>query len=107
MSRPELIFGLVGAAGTRLQALSTNFHDALAAFSYKTLDIRVSALLENFRPEATVPEGDESERIRFLQERGNAFRHRLVRGDAMALASIAAIREKRARITGHPDIPAT
>jgi cytidine deaminase len=106
MARPELIFGLVGAAGTKLTALSENLRSELNTFGYNIVDIRVSDLLGNFQPEEPVPDHDEYARVRFLQDRGNAFRRTLQRGDALSLASVAAIREKRAAITGKPNIPA-
>jgi cytidine deaminase len=106
MARPELIFGLVGAAGTRLSALSSELHGGLRSFGYTIIDIRVSGLLANFQPEEAVPENDEYQRVRFLQDRGDRFRRSLGSGDALALASVATIRKERAAITGNPDLVA-
>ena len=106
MSRPELIFGLVGAAGTQLSSLSDHLNDGLRSFGYTVVDVRLSDLLANFKPTEIAPNHDEYARVRFLQERGNAFRRRLNSGDALALAGIAAVREKRAAITGQADTAA-
>ncbi len=106
MRRPELIFGLVGAMGTRLTALSECLSEALRSFDFLISDIRVSDLLANFSQEEEIPTDDEYARIRSLQLRGNALRRCMQRGDALALASIAAIRAERAKITGSPNVPA-
>lgn len=104
MPRPELIFGLVGPVGTRLSALSDQLHLGLRNVGYTVIDIKVSSLLANFQPEELVPDNDEYLRIRFLQDRGYRFRRSLGSGDALALASIAAIRRERAAITGKPNL---
>ncbi len=103
MARPELVIALVGAAGVKLASLSAELRSSLTSFGYKSVDIRLSDLLNRFRPEAIPPENNEFERIRFLQKRGNDFRHALERGDALAVAAILSVREKRATITGDPD----
>jgi|ERR1700722_11073521 len=106
MARPELVIALVGAAGAKLASVSTQLKASLTSFGYKHVDIRLSDLLSRFRPEAVPPENNEFERIRFLQKRGNDFRHKLGRGDALALAAILAMRESRTAVTGDPDTTA-
>jgi deoxycytidylate deaminase len=104
--RPELFFGLVGAAGTRLGDLSSELKDELSALGYQTLEIRLSDLLANY-VEGTLQAGTtEFDRIRHLQNLGNAFRERLQKGDALARAGIAEIRTRRSQISGSPDKPA-
>lgn len=104
-NRPELVFALVGAAGTPIDQLSNELKDGLATFGYKSIPIRLSDLLANFRwkdQEGT----SEFHRIRYLQDKGDAFRARLEDGAALARASIAEIRRIRASISGgSPDRP--
>jgi len=104
--RPELIFALVGPAGTRLLDLSKALKSSLSAFGYKATEIRLSKLLSGFA--GWTPESDQSEyvRIRHGQTIGNTFRNTLKNGAALALAGIATIREQRRSITGSPDRPA-
>jgi deoxycytidylate deaminase len=105
--RPELVFALVGGAGTRLKVLAGELKKALATFEYRTEDIGLSDLLENFTGWTTEPTGmSEFDRIRHRQDMGNAFRKRLNKGDALARAGIAQIRTRRTEIAGRPDRPA-
>lgn len=108
INRPELIFGLVGPAGIRIDDLSSELTRSLEQFGYKNVDIRLSELLENF--DATKPaENDEAARITHLQKKGDEFRRKLQDGGALARAAIAEIRRKRANQnpTGNPDEPAS
>ena len=71
--RPELVFALVGAAGTRLEDLSTKrLKEALETFGYQSVDIRLSDLLQNFVG-WTPPATPHAERTRHLQNMGDAF----------------------------------
>jgi len=105
-NRPELVLALVGAAGTRLNDLSLALKAGLESFGYQVVDIRLSELLMSFTGWANQAATGEFERIRHLQEMGNAFRRRLGKGDALARAGIAEIRRQRASISGSPDQPA-
>ncbi len=95
--RPELVFALVGGAGTRLDKLSSELRKELKTFGYETVDIKVSSLLPNFAGCVNQAQPGEYERITHLQNMGNAFRKMLGRGDALALAGIDEIRKKRAK----------
>src|SRR6266496_4167025 len=103
--RPELIFGLVGGVGVRLDDLSQHLKQQLDSFGYKVVDIRLSNLLVNFTGWTDQKEKTEYGRVRHLQEMGNALRRRLEDGAALARAGIAEIRMKRAAISGDPDSP--
>ena len=103
MERSELIIALVGPAGVRLTTLADELKGSLRAFGYKYVDIRLSQLLDRVQPMERPPSHNEFERIRGLQNQGNAFRRQLGRGDALALAAILAIREKREELRGDPD----
>jgi deoxycytidylate deaminase len=106
-NRPELIFALVGPAGTRLEDISKKLKEELERFGYNTVDIRLSELLPNFCGwTATVTPGEPS-RTQHLQTMGDAFRGELKNGAALALAGIAEIRKKRMEISGSPDKPAS
>lgn len=104
--KPELVFALVGALGTRLKVLSRELKEGLSTFGYQTVDIQLSDLLPNFRGWVNQTGIGEEGRIKHLQNMGNAFRKQLQRGDALALAGIAKIRAERAKITGSSDKPA-
>lgn len=105
-NRPELFFALVGAVGTRLNDLSGALRDVLDKFGYQTVPIKISSLLHNFTGWEEQAWKGEDERIKHLQNMGNAFRKQLQRGDALALAGITAIQRERAKITGNHLKPA-
>ena len=106
-ARPELIFALVGAAGTRLTKLAAQIEKSLDQFGYQTTNIRLSDVLPRFSGWTEQGSSGEFERISHLQEMGNAFRSRLGDGAALARAGIARIREERAKLTGNADTPAS
>lgn len=105
-NRPELVFALVGAAGTDLDKLSEQIKNTLIQFNYDTEDIHLSALLKNFDVAAECNDTNEFERIVRLQEIGNAFRLKFLDGAALARAAIVEIRQRRLTVTGEPDKPA-
>jgi cytidine deaminase len=103
--RPELVFALVGPAGTRLNDLANALKSQLANFGYRFTDIHLSSLLANVEGSAATPPSP-SDRIPHLQANGDRFRQRLNDGAALALAGIAEIRRIRKELTGSPDTPA-
>jgi deoxycytidylate deaminase len=105
--RPELIFALVGAAGTRLDDLAEALKRELRAFNYEAVDIRLSDLLTNFHEWTPQSETSESVRITHLQQIGNKFRERVKDGGALARAAIVEVRKYRAAVSGSPDLPAS
>lgn len=107
IGRPELMFGLVGAAGARLDDLSNALKDVLTTFGYQVVDIRLSDLLRNFSGWVDQTGESEFDRIRHLQNMGNELRRLLRDGAALARAGIAEIRVRRAAISGGKDIPAS
>jgi len=106
MGRPELIFALVGAAGTRLSDLKASLKEHLKAFNYSSVDIHVSDLLRNYTSWRDADDASESTRITHRQNLGLEFRERLNDGAALARAAIVKIREERAKISGRVDAPA-
>lgn len=106
ISRPELIFALVGQAGVRIENYSRVLHEHLQTFGYKTVDIRLSDLLQNYTGWSNEPDTSEATRIMHRQEMGLGFRKKLNDGAALARTAIAKIREERAKLTGDPEYPA-
>jgi len=104
--RPELVFALVGAAGTRLDELSTELKASLDTFGYRSIDIHLSDLLVHYSGWIEPSTPGKPDRTRHLQNMGDAFRAELNNGSALALAGITEIRAARSRITGSPDKPA-
>jgi deoxycytidylate deaminase len=105
IERPELVFALVGPAGTRLSDLSNVLKEHVRFFSYQTVDIRLSDLLPSFS--GWTPEKDQSEYTRIKHRQAVAYDLRkALGGDALARAGIARIREMRKSLTGDPDKPA-
>src|SRR4051812_35332667 len=107
VDKPELVFALVGPAGTRLDDLADSLKSRLEYFGYECIDIRLSKLLEDNFSWDSPPGSSEFERISHLQNKGDALRERLKDGAALARASIAEIRKVRMAKTGHPDRPAS
>lgn len=106
--RPELVFALVGAAGTRLTDLGGALRAQLNLFDYQCHDIHLSKLLNGYSGSRIAPTGGgDYERIRHLQETGNEFRTRSNDGAALARAAIVEIRKKRCELTGSPDRPSS
>ncbi len=103
--RGELIIGLVGPLGTRLDDLGRRVVDVLGTFGFESTAIRVSNLLQRF-PQWTETDGrGEASRIAHLQAVANRVRLGAKDGAILARAAIAALREERARSTGAPDRP--
>src|SRR5436309_3699633 len=102
---PELFFGLAGAVGTDLEAVSNAVARALSDVGYQTEEIRLSTLLDLI-DWATVPEAPEisdethESHIDSRMEAGDRFREVLGRGDAVAVLGILNIREIREREGG-------
>lgn len=106
--RQELIFALVGAAGTDLTAVSKALTSSIARFDYRVSTIKISSLLEKLSDGLNPEDKSEYGRIKRLQEMGNKFRTDLNGGDGGALvrAGISEIRNQRKQLSGHPDKPA-
>lgn len=101
--RGELVIGLTGALGTRLDDLHRRIVGVLDQFGFATSAIKVSDLLAGF-PEWTADDAaGEGARIEHLQKIANRVRKGNKDGDVLARAAVAAIRRARASITGDPD----
>jgi len=102
--RPELIIALVCPLGASIEKLQGLLRDELKNFGYTSETIHVSRLLENLDLWTPLPDSSEKTRIEHYQLKAFEFR-RIGGTDALARATIAAIREKRRTKSGHPDKP--
>src|SRR5438045_8757479 len=104
---PEIIFGLIGAVGTDLDLISRFLAEALGEVSYKCEIIHLSKLMRDLplSPWNELPDSPEYERYDKHMTGGDHFREFLIRGDALALLAVGAIREARHEKigdSGHP-----
>ena len=92
--RPNLVFGLVGAAGTDLGAIKDQLKAQLASFEYQFVEIKLSEQIAGFcKIDATkLP---EDSRITALMDGGDKIRHAAKSGDGVTYLAIAAIRALR------------
>lgn len=88
----ELVFGIVGAAGTDLQTVQNDLSDRLGAYGYRSNPIRISAFLKAVDP--SLPDTPEHVRMAAYMRAGTKLRQDLRtspgsaqrgRGDALAL----------------------
>ena len=89
-----------------MNELSQALKDELSSFGYKSVDIKLSSLLTNFKGYTVQTGTGEDERIRHLQKMGNLFRKQIKKGSALALAGITEIRAERTKISKSEDKPA-
>lgn len=90
--RPNLVFGLVGAVGTDLRAVSDDINQVMLAFGYDCHEIRLSGLITTTplskskrRGRRTMP---EDARISGLMDAGNRIRAAAKDAGAVALLAI-------------------
>ncbi|WP_161966004.1 anti-phage dCTP deaminase [Steroidobacter cummioxidans] len=98
LSGPELVFGLVGAVGSDLKAVTRTLTSELERVRYRVEEIHVSSLLHQLDLYAHLENGvfaSEYERIREHMKAGTDLRHRTAAGEIMALLAISAIRQRR------------
>jgi cytidine deaminase len=101
---PELIIGLVSAVGTDLDLVYTEIRQKLSDVGYDSELIHLINLLPTFEKKKTVAQTEEV-RINDLMTKGNDYRKKTKRGDALALLAVGAIREIRQNRTGDPNTP--
>ena len=97
-ARPDIYIGLVGAAGTDLQAVKDQLRAQFAAIGYGYERVKVSKLLEQFATE-DLKKVAEDNRIRFLMDVGDSIRKAAECGDGVMSLVIKQLREKR-----NPDV---
>lgn len=104
---PEIVFGLVGAVGTNLDAIVRFLSEALDEVSYSCETIQLSKLMHALPDSAwrDLPESPEYDRYDKHMTAGDEFRKRMDRGDALAMLAVGAIREARQQKGSGPDRP--
>ncbi len=94
--RPELVFALVGALGTDLNAVATSLRQVLAAVHYDALEIHLSALIREIDKWKVLQSSPRDERYYDMyMDACNELRQQIQCGEAMALLAVAAIRHMR------------
>jgi cytidine deaminase len=97
LSKPELFFGLVGAAGTDLDKVGSALAKALHTADYATETIRLSSLLkaiDKFK-DLPPPTKDYFEYVNRHMTAGDDFRRDTGMPEAVALLGVGNIKEKR------------
>jgi deoxycytidylate deaminase len=102
---PELVFALVGAAGTRLTLVAEVLRDILEAHAYGADIISLSELLDQL-PTTKPRHPRRDVDIANHMDAGNKLRRTLKSGDEVALLAVAAIRNRRRRQSGSQGRPA-
>jgi cytidine deaminase len=98
LAGPELVFGLVGAVGSDLKAVTRMLTSELERVRYKVEEIHVSSLLhqlDRYVHLGNSSYSSEFERIREHMKAGTELRNRTAAGDIMALLAVSAIRQRR------------
>jgi len=97
LGRPNLVFGLVGAAGTDLGAIKSQLKAQLASFEYKFVEIKLSQQIAGFCKIDT-KKLPEDGRITALMDGGDKIRALAKNGDGVSYLAIAAIRTLRSTL---------
>jgi hypothetical protein len=106
IDKPELVVGLIGAAGADLSAATDAVEAALSRYGYRSVHIRVSDLMREIRGGSYLAESRrEDDRILRHMDAGDAIRNQSGRNDAMAGLAIGWMSEFRER--GFDGAPAT
>lgn len=96
LSKPELVIGLVGAAGTDLTSATDAVGAALAPYGYTPIPVRVSELMREVKGGAWLKGVTyEDERIRAHMDAGDEIRNQADRNDAVIGLGISAMSEYR------------
>lgn len=107
LEAPEIVFGLVGPLGADLEKVCEELKQVLQSVEYGYEEIRLSNILKEINGlEVDLIPHPENARIHSYMVAGTKFREALERGDALALAAIAKIKEIRESTTGNPVMPA-
>jgi cytidine deaminase len=94
LAYPELVFGIVGPAGTDLPLVISFLRKELQNVGYAVEEIGLSKLIEGFFSHDYSADY-EDDRISKLMKDGTELREESKRGDAVALLGIAEIRRRR------------
>ncbi len=96
-SRPELVVGLVGAAGTDLTVVQNKIVACLGAYGYEAADLpRISKLMHGLAGGSVLAQDrPEDQRMEIHMNAGDLMRKQAGRNDAAAALAIAAIDDMR------------
>jgi deoxycytidylate deaminase len=95
-ARTSLVFGVVAASGTPLDAFLDGFSSLLNRYDYRAVPIRLTELLlEHVAEPGSMTWKDEGERLEALMDAGDGLRAKLQKGNAMARLAALGIAEKR------------
>lgn len=105
LEKPELVFGIVGPVGTDRELIIGILKRELGEYGYTTHRIHVSRILHQLEGLSGLEniENDEYQRIHAHMDAGTRLREVSNRGDALALLSVAKIREIREQENGEMD----
>ncbi len=98
IKKPELVFALAGPIGTDLHLLANKLEENLSAYGYKSVQIRVSKLIQIFCEDELSKKIDDAkldERIKLLMSSGDDIRKRAKKGDGIIPLVVSAIRSDR------------
>ena len=93
--RPDIYIGLVGAAGTDLEPIKSQLKAQLAALSYRSEDIKLSKIIEQFCS-IDIAGMSEDQRIEALMNGGDKIRRAYGKGDGVICLAATEIRKIRA-----------
>jgi deoxycytidylate deaminase len=104
LTKPELVIGLVGAAGTDLTSAADAVGAALAPYGYTPIPIRASELMREVKGGASLTGiAYEDDRIRAHMDAGDEIRNQAGRNDAVIGLAITGMAEYRSeRFGGAP-----
>jgi len=94
---PELVFGLVAPIGTDLRAVADELAKQLETVGYHAEQIHVTDSLKEFPRAFRLKDTPTEDKYRTYMDAGNKLRQRFARGDALALLSVLAIWNRRAK----------
>jgi cytidine deaminase len=93
--KPELFFGLVAPVGSDLSRVTDDLKQALTTVAYRCETVHLIEQIHELEPWKDTPESPLDVRIDKHMDAGNELRHKLDRGDAIALLGVGAVRKFR------------
>jgi deoxycytidylate deaminase len=102
MPDPELVFGLVGPIGTDLRLVAAALEKELSRVGYRSVHVHVTDAFRQIEGEFDLADRPTEKKYRSYMDAGNRLRERLDRQDALALFTVASVRDERRKLTGNP-----
>jgi len=104
--KPELFFGLVAPVGSDLSRLTEELEHALTTVGYHSRPIHLIEQIHEIDKWKDLPETPLDVRIHKHMDAGNEYRREMVRGDAVAMHGVGAVRKLRFQVTKKLEEPA-